>query len=82
MNYIYVEKHWEHISPEAKAFIRKLLAYKPSDRISAKDALGDPWMKANPRRLTKEAQKESATSSLLSLKSLQTFKVLLDFECD
>jgi calcium-dependent protein kinase len=35
---------WKSISEEAKAFIKKMLSLDPERRISAKQALVDPWL--------------------------------------
>ncbi|KAJ8909133.1 hypothetical protein NDN08_005827 [Rhodosorus marinus] len=37
------EKKWGSISDEAKNFIRGLLRFHPGERLSAKQALADPW---------------------------------------
>ena len=37
-------EEWEEISDEAKIFIRKLLEYDPSKRLTAAETLKDPWM--------------------------------------
>lgn len=36
---------WTSVSKSAKDFIKKLLQKHPSNRISAVDALNDPWIK-------------------------------------
>jgi len=38
---------WETISPEAKGFIRKLLAKNAAERMSASEALLHPWLSGN-----------------------------------
>jgi calcium-dependent protein kinase len=35
---------WENISSEAKDFVRRLLVYNPSKRMTAEDALNHPWL--------------------------------------
>lgn len=52
---------WEEISPLAKDFIRRLLEYDPAKRISASEALRDPWfseskLKKNNSLLSKSAK--------------------------
>ena len=37
-------RRWEHVSEEAKNFIRQLLLYSPERRYAATSALKDPWM--------------------------------------
>mmetsp|Transcript_11628 Transcript_11628/g.18922 ORF Transcript_11628/g.18922 Transcript_11628/m.18922 type:complete len:556 (+) Transcript_11628:660-2327(+) len=37
-------KHWSHISSDAKDFIKKLLTVSPDSRMSAKQALCHPWL--------------------------------------
>eukprot|EP00347_Sterkiella_histriomuscorum_P018781 403344202 len=36
---------WKNISNQAKIFIKKMLQVNPDDRISAQQALNDPWIK-------------------------------------
>lgn len=36
---------FEHVSPEAKEFISKLLVVDPDDRMSADQALAHPWLR-------------------------------------
>jgi len=43
----FVEEDWGKISDDAKRLIRKMLTYKPEDRISAKEALNDVWIQKN-----------------------------------
>jgi len=41
---------WDAISNEAKEFMKKLLAKTPEQRLSAREALQDPWIRARERR--------------------------------
>ncbi|CAN0020800.1 unnamed protein product [Ascophyllum nodosum] len=36
---------WKNISPEAKDFVSKLLEKDPATRITARDAMKDPWLR-------------------------------------
>jgi calcium-dependent protein kinase len=38
---------WKMISPEAKSIITKMLMLSPNKRVSAREALEDPWIKSN-----------------------------------
>jgi len=42
--YDFPSPDWDHISDEAKDFIRALLVLNPNDRPSAKDCLDSPWI--------------------------------------
>ncbi|CAD8179385.1 unnamed protein product [Paramecium pentaurelia] len=47
--FIFESRDWEDISKEAKSFISKLLRVDPKRRLSAREALDDPWLvKHNP----------------------------------
>lgn len=46
------EEDWESISSEAKAFIRNLLDLDPSVRMTAAEALRDPWIVARTASFT------------------------------
>ncbi|NBV72041.1 MAG: hypothetical protein EBR60_08405, partial [Burkholderiaceae bacterium] len=35
---------WENISAEGKDFVRRLLVYNPTKRMTAEDALNHPWL--------------------------------------
>ena len=35
---------WDKTSEEAKTLIKKMLTFDPKKRISAQDALNDPWV--------------------------------------
>eukprot|EP00330_Aristerostoma_sp_ATCC50986_P004832 CAMPEP_0114590524 /NCGR_PEP_ID=MMETSP0125-20121206/12765_1 /TAXON_ID=485358 ORGANISM="Aristerostoma sp., Strain ATCC 50986" /NCGR_SAMPLE_ID=MMETSP0125 /ASSEMBLY_ACC=CAM_ASM_000245 /LENGTH=72 /DNA_ID=CAMNT_0001788083 /DNA_START=985 /DNA_END=1203 /DNA_ORIENTATION=+ len=43
-NLTFEEPEWEFISTKAKDFIRKLMEYDHTKRISAEEALKDPWL--------------------------------------
>ncbi|CAD8079716.1 unnamed protein product [Paramecium primaurelia] len=53
--YSFDSQEWEDVSKEAKDFIRKLLQLDPSKRLSAHQALSDPWIKkfSNPLEFDK-----------------------------
>jgi len=42
--YEFPSPDWDHISEEAKEFIRALLVLNPNDRPSAKDCMESPWI--------------------------------------
>lgn len=42
-----VDEEWSAISEDAKALIKKMLKRNPRNRISAKEALQDPWIQNN-----------------------------------
>ena len=47
-NYFFIlEADWDKISDEAKQLIKKMLTYNPNMRISAQEALNDPWIQRN-----------------------------------
>ncbi|CAD8097613.1 unnamed protein product [Paramecium sonneborni] len=47
--FVFESRDWDGISKEAKQFISKLLRVDPKRRLSAKEALNDPWLlKYNP----------------------------------
>ena len=66
-----IGSEWNNISSEAKALISKMLQYKPEDRISAADALNDPWM----LKLTAPKTPGLTKSNAVALNSLRNFKV-------
>lgn len=61
---------WSKVSKPGIALIRKMLKYLPNSRISAKDALNDPWIKHY------EEQKPTDKVAMLEgVESLRSFKV-------
>ena len=46
---MFPSSYWSDISPEAKSLVAKMLQSVPLDRISAKDALSDPWIKMHSK---------------------------------
>ena len=45
-DYQFNERQWEHISPEARDLVVKLLKENPDERITAAEALNHPWFEA------------------------------------
>ncbi len=43
----FYNEDWDHISDDAKDLIRKMLTYKPSERISTAEAYAHPWIAHN-----------------------------------
>lgn len=69
--YNLVGPEWDSVSNEAKRLLKKLLEYDPSKRISAEQALNDPWIKHKAG--IKELDKPLAVTAL---KNLKTFRVI------
>lgn len=61
---------FEDVSKEAKNLVMKLLEYDPDKRISAKEALTDPWFKTNV-----ESQVIDKPLAIQALKNLRSFRV-------
>jgi calcium-dependent protein kinase len=59
---------WKNVSKEAKDLIKKLLTYKPEDRISAEDALLHPWI----ADMKIEVDTSAATNALGNLRSFRS----------
>lgn len=49
------DKHWGHISKEAKSLLVSLLQKYPEDRTTAKKALQHPWIKNQQKKVTMDA---------------------------
>lgn len=48
---VFPEAYWSDISDEAKATLRKMLHPDPSQRVTAADALKDPWIRQQTTRV-------------------------------
>jgi calcium-dependent protein kinase len=65
---------WDSISPEAIAFIGRLMNRNPEERPTAFEAMKDPWLiqeNVQPKGLDRRASFVPASSSKLSLDSQQ-----------
>lgn len=65
---------WKTISKEAKDLIKKLLTYKPEDRISAEEALQHPWITDFKVEVDSTAA-NNALSTMKAFRSEQKLKV-------
>lgn len=65
-------EEWTPISLEAKTFIKRLLEYDPAKRISAEQAINDPWLK-------KFAKKDSVDIPIITktLENMRSFRVFI-----
>ncbi|CDJ28906.1 uncharacterized protein EMH_0045050 [Eimeria mitis] len=61
---------WKKVSEPAKDLIRKMLAYVPTMRISARDALEHPWLKSTERQ-TDNIDLPSLESTILNIRQFQ-----------
>jgi len=64
------EPEWDEISVQAKDFVQRLLKKNPEERISAKDAMNHPWIKANA-----DIDRVSQEVTTRTLRNLQSFRV-------
>lgn len=62
---------WRKVSEPAKDLIRKMLAYVPSMRISAKDALDHPWIKSTDVTAKDSINLPSLESTILNIRQFQ-----------
>lgn len=64
----------ETISQEAKNFIRKMMEYDPHKRITAEQAIKDPWIVKNTDSATQEVP-----LIMSALENMRNFRVNLFF---
>lgn len=62
---------WKNISQEAISLIKRLLVYNPAERISAAEALLDPWIVKNASNKL-EANREIVAC----LENMKTFRII------
>ena len=70
------EPEFETVSVDAKALIKKFLAYDPSKRINAEQALADPWIK----RYEDLPDKPLISKALANMKNFRVFCFFNFFE--
>lgn len=63
-------EEFKEVSPEAKNLIKKMLEYAPEKRVSAMQALADPWF-----ALSLKKDKEAVTLSNTALQNLKKLNV-------
>ena len=65
-------EEWTSISIEAKTFIKRLLEFDPSKRMSAEQAINDPWLK-------KFAKKDCVDIPIITktLENMRNFRVYI-----
>ncbi|CAG8680007.1 27058_t:CDS:2 [Dentiscutata erythropus] len=66
--YDFDEDYWDHISNEAKDLINKMLTYKPSERITAHDALKHPWFEYAAKLTVPQASTHTVVQTRAKLK--------------
>ena len=71
VNYVVIGNEWMYITREAKEFIQKLLIYDPEKRISARDALAEPWL----TKMTSNVNEILLETALLAFNNLSRFSV-------
>lgn len=64
---IFPIEEWSEISDDAKDFIKSTIAYKPSDRLSAKDCLAHAWIKELSKPKKKRRKRDSVLRSSVNL---------------
>lgn len=76
-SYSFNKKEWNIISDKAKMLISKMLTYNSEKRISAVQALGDPWIvQYTSLNVSFEVNKEKNTEEVLqSIDMLRNFKL-------
>jgi len=72
--YDFSHNEWNDVSDEAKKLIKKLMEYDPNSRISAEQALNDPWFKHMLGESTLD--KPLAVSALNNLKQFRAERKL------
>ena len=73
--YDFPKEEWSQVSEEAKNLVKKMIEKDPTKRISALDALQDPWFKHNT-----EKTKNDKVLAKNVLKNMKKFKKNRQFE--
>ena len=62
---------WQVVSNDAKALIKKMLTYKYTDRVTARDALSDPWFTNASSQTVDKALMEECMANLSKFSATQ-----------
>ena len=66
--YSFDRVEWESVSENAKQLIRKMMTYDPKKRITAEEALNDPWFSKRRENIDLKINNKAARSALDNLK--------------
>ena len=75
--YMYIEKEWSFVSQDAKQFVQKLLVYNPEQRLSAREAMDNPWI----LKMTSDIGEIFPETALVAFNKLSKFSVLYGINC-
>ncbi|CAB9496379.1 MAP kinase-activated protein kinase 2 (Fragment) [Seminavis robusta] len=67
------DPEWEHISEEAKDFVRQLLTYEEDSRPSAEEALRHPWIADAIRKSSDHFRQQYSNMAADALSNLRAF---------
>lgn len=71
--FTFPEEEWEEVSSDAKDLIKKMLAFKSEDRLSASDCLNHSWLKDNNN---KKVDRNFSIKCLNNMKKFHTERKL------
>lgn len=67
--YDFAGKEWSLVSEKAKNFVAKLMNYNPDERLSAEQALADPWILELTHNKKNEPDDQMTLNALGNLKT-------------
>jgi len=73
-NFTFEHKDWRHISEDAKALIRMLLKFDPSQRLTAEQALQHEWIRCRAPRATAVSLQAGIVDNLRAFQSQHKMK--------
>ena len=68
-NVMFPNVYWKDVSEEAKGLVRKMLNRNPSKRVSAKEALADPWIVKHTNTV---AERRTLSATSVTVKNSRT----------
>ena len=65
--YVFDEDQWENVSPDARAFVSRLLVVDPSKRMTAESASKHLWMQLKYDFLQRRSLEDAADRTMRAL---------------
>ena len=73
-HYTMPSPYWDNVSEEAKDFVQRLIVVKPSERMTASEALNHPWLQMDPKIPMKLGQRRNFAAVVSGVRAMLKFR--------